>query len=91
MSTVRVTQKGSSGDDLEHGHRSLAERAYDLFLRRGASGGDELMDWFAAEREIIRRAAVDFLENDGAFTFRYRLPATSVRRRSAESACHTRR
>jgi hypothetical protein len=29
-------------------------RAYELFQARGASDGDDLADWFNAEREILR-------------------------------------
>jgi HSP20 family protein len=61
-------KKISSGDELQQVHKSIAERAYDLFLRRGAAGGDEWTDWFAAEREMVRRPAVDVLEKDGTFT-----------------------
>jgi hypothetical protein len=30
----------------------IAKRAYDLFLSRGASHGDDLADWFQAERDL---------------------------------------
>ena len=46
----------------------IARRAYDLFLSRGGSSGDPWADWFAAEREIVRRPAVDVLEKDGSLT-----------------------
>jgi HSP20 family molecular chaperone IbpA len=68
MSSVRMHRKSSSGDELQQVHKTIAERAYDLFLRRGASGGDEWTDWFAAEREMVRRPAIDVLEKDGAVT-----------------------
>jgi hypothetical protein len=39
-----------------HGEMTSLEtirvRAYELFLARGASHGDDLADWFNAEREI---------------------------------------
>jgi len=68
MSSVRMHRKSSNGDGIEQVHKSIAERAYDLFLRRGAAGGDEWTDWFAAEREMVRRPAVDVLEKDGTVT-----------------------
>lgn len=30
----------------------VRQRAYDLYLKRGATPGDELGDWFRAEREL---------------------------------------
>ena len=30
----------------------VRERAYEIFLRRGESSGDEVADWLRAEREI---------------------------------------
>ena len=32
-------------------------RAYEVFLSRGPSAGDELSDWLAAEREMMERFA----------------------------------
>ncbi len=31
---------------------TIRMRAYELFLARGATHGDDLADWFAAEREL---------------------------------------
>lgn len=37
---------------------AIARRAYELFLERGATHGDDLSDWFRAEQELAdpRRA-----------------------------------
>ena len=68
MSSVRMTQKNSTADELEQIQESIARRAYDLFLTRGGTSEDPWADWFAAEREIVRRPAVDVLEKDGSLT-----------------------
>jgi len=34
-------------------HRLISQRAYELFLQRGASHGNEVSDWFQAEQEIL--------------------------------------
>jgi HSP20 family molecular chaperone IbpA len=69
MSSVRMHRKSSDqSDQVEQVHKSIAERAYDLFLRRGAPGGDEWTDWFAAERETVRRPAVDVVEKEDTVT-----------------------
>jgi hypothetical protein len=35
---------------------AIAERAYELFLARGAEPGHDLEDWLRAEREILDAA-----------------------------------
>jgi hypothetical protein len=35
---------------------AIAERAYELFLERGAEPGHDLDDWLRAEREILDEA-----------------------------------
>jgi hypothetical protein len=35
-------------------HDRVAARAYELYLARGASEGDSMEDWLAAERELSR-------------------------------------
>ena len=36
----------------------LAQRAYELYLARGAQDGRDLDDWLAAERELQERRAL---------------------------------
>ena len=36
------------------GHDDIARRAYELYLRRGATDGLALADWLEAERELAR-------------------------------------
>ena len=36
-------------------HRTIRERAYELYLARGEAAGDADSDWFAAEREVVDR------------------------------------
>jgi len=36
-------------------HEDIARRAYELYLRRGATHGLALADWLEAERELTRR------------------------------------
>ena len=37
---------------------AVAQRAYELFLARGASHGFDLQDWLDAERELIGRGNI---------------------------------
>lgn len=33
----------------------IRQRAYEIFIERGGTSGDELSDWLAAEREIMEK------------------------------------
>jgi hypothetical protein len=37
---------------VEIPHERIAQRAYEKFLARGCRHGDDLKDWFEAEREL---------------------------------------
>jgi HSP20 family molecular chaperone IbpA len=65
MSQVKVTQKNSIVDDVEQVEQRVAQRAYELFERRGSFPGDPWADWFAAERETVRRPAIELREEHG--------------------------
>jgi Protein of unknown function (DUF2934) len=45
----RVQSTGSGSSDE---HSRIARRAYELYLERGGSHGQDWEDWLAAEREI---------------------------------------
>ena len=36
---------------------AIALRAYQIFLRRGSTHGDDMADWHAAERELLEELA----------------------------------
>jgi hypothetical protein len=43
-----------AGDtSAETDRERVAQRAYELYLKRGASEGQDLDDWLSAEREVI--------------------------------------
>jgi hypothetical protein len=44
------SERLSSCEDIQE---SIAKRAYQLYLRRGADHGYDLDDWLQAEREIL--------------------------------------
>jgi hypothetical protein len=49
--------KASSESDLVPTSAQIAERAYHLYLARGAEPGHELEDWFEAERQLTNGPA----------------------------------
>jgi HSP20 family protein len=67
MSQVKVTPKNSIIDDVEQIEQRVAQRAYELFERRGSFPGDPWADWFAAERETVRRPAIELREEHGTY------------------------
>ena len=54
-----TTQPGAGVEDCELLLQSTREqeirnRAYEIYLQRGAESGDDAQDWFQAERELIK-------------------------------------
>jgi Protein of unknown function (DUF2934) len=41
--------------EIELSHHEIAERAYHIYLERGAQPGDPFADWLTAERELRGR------------------------------------
>jgi DUF2934 family protein len=51
------TQPGTAVEERERllhstGEQEIRDRAYEIYLQRGAQPGDELEDWLQAEREL---------------------------------------
>ncbi|MGH7988196.1 MAG: DUF2934 domain-containing protein [Candidatus Binataceae bacterium] len=55
----RVHGVNFPGQPLEPSFEQIQLRAYQLFLARGGVHGEDMNDWFAAERELRRTAAND--------------------------------
>lgn len=49
-----LAHNGAAGSGAHSGLNveTIRVRAYELFLQRGAAHGDDLADWFSAEREL---------------------------------------
>ena len=41
--------------EIELSHDEIAERAYHIYLERGAQPGDPFADWLTAERQLRER------------------------------------
>jgi hypothetical protein len=59
---TEATNDGPSVAQNTNLEQRIAERAYELYLQRGATGDDALSDWFQAEAEI-RNAYQTFNES----------------------------
>jgi hypothetical protein len=47
----------STGSSHEPVHAEIAQRAYEIYIRRGGAPGNPADDWFEAERELRRSRA----------------------------------
>jgi Protein of unknown function (DUF2934) len=50
-----VTESSGASEVLSASpsHEEIAERAYQIFLERGAEHGHDVEDWFRAEQELV--------------------------------------
>jgi HSP20 family protein len=64
---VKVQRRRSILDRVEAIRQEIAERAFDLFSRRGGAVGRALDDWLTAERETVWKPPVEVVEKDGEF------------------------
>jgi hypothetical protein len=56
MAVASGKRKTSSAESLAGGdelHRRIAEKAYELYCARGQRHGDDLKDWYEAERAVL--------------------------------------
>jgi hypothetical protein len=51
-------KKGTPQIDLQHFLDEVRKRAYEIFLQRGASYGNDLDDWLKAEKEIKQKYGI---------------------------------
>jgi hypothetical protein len=49
----RASQIAASAGLPTPSHEQIANRAYEIFLRRGAAHGDDIQDWLSAEQELL--------------------------------------
>jgi hypothetical protein len=53
--TPKVRLKPDRRKERRFSHADIAERAYELYLRRGGEHGHDCEDWLRAERELRER------------------------------------
>jgi HSP20 family molecular chaperone IbpA len=75
---VDLKKTESIFDELDRLHRTISERAYDLF-RNGGTFGGPLSDWLAAERELIAKPPIEVRQKDGQFEIEAALPGIDAR------------
>ena len=66
MAEVAVKKTESFWDEIQKMEERVMRRAYDISLGMGSSGRD-LDNWLAAERELVRRPAIELMEKDNQF------------------------
>lgn len=53
---------------------AVREKAFELFLRRGATAGNDLQDWITAEQEVLGWPAAELTERNGEYEVDITLP-----------------
>lgn len=72
--TVQPRKVETVFDETERVEKQITQRAYDLFLNRGAVDGGDLEDWFTAENELTWKAAVELSEKNAEFVVQAAIP-----------------
>jgi HSP20 family protein len=67
MSEVEIKKRESVWDRLQEMEERIMRRAYDIFRGNGSVFGTDLENWFAAERELVWKPAIELREKDGKF------------------------
>jgi len=76
ITRIHDEQEASSAlsAETEQNLQDVRRRAFDHFQRRGELLGDDLGDWFRAEREILWKPHSEMFENDFAVVLRVAVP-----------------
>lgn len=57
--SVGVTKTDSIAGELDRLHQQISARAYDLSRNHGGTWRGPIADWLTAERELVRRPAIE--------------------------------
>lgn len=74
---IAVRKAETVFDELETMHNQIMRRAYEIFAGRGSVFGNDLDDWFAAERELTWTPAAEVREKDNEFVVKVALAGFS--------------
>lgn len=61
-------------EDFARNTEAIAEKAFELFKKRGYKFGHELEDWFKAERQLFRKVPIDIKDVKGNLDIRAEVP-----------------
>jgi HSP20 family protein len=64
MATLPVRKSESIFDEIEKMNDRIMRRAHEIFLGNGSIFGQDLDNWFAAERELVWKPAIELHEKD---------------------------
>jgi HSP20 family molecular chaperone IbpA len=60
--TIKIEEPAGLLERMREAYKSISERAYEFFEKRGKKYGQELEDWFRAEFELFRPTRVEINE-----------------------------
>jgi HSP20 family protein len=61
-------------EDFAKNTEAIAEKAFELFQKRGFQFGHELEDWFKAERQLFRKVPLEIKDVKGNLNIRAEVP-----------------
>jgi len=61
-------------EDFAKNTEAIAEKAFEIFQKRGFKFGHELEDWFKAERQLFRKVPIDIKDMKGNLNVRAEVP-----------------
>lgn len=70
---------GVPNDGIKERFNSLARRAFEIFESNGRLFGNDINDWFQAERELFHPAHINLSETDDSFTVRAEVPGFTAK------------
>jgi HSP20 family protein len=74
---VKPVKQTSLLDQIDETFNTLSRRAYDIFESKGRAFGQELDNWFQAERELLHPLHIHVTESDGTINVKADVPGFS--------------
>jgi HSP20 family protein len=77
--TLPIKKTQSIFDEMEKMRDRIMRRAYEIFEGNGHSFGKDLDDWLKAERELLRKPAIELREKDDEFLIDVAVPGIEAK------------
>ncbi len=72
--------KPSSLDEIDRIIQRVQQRAFSLYMERGATPGHAMDDWLQAEREALCAPPSELVENDKRYELQVAVPGLETKR-----------
>jgi HSP20 family protein len=72
--TLPVRKSSSIFDEMDRMRDRIMRRAYEIFTLNGRTFGNDLSDWYQAERELVWKPPIELDERDNEFLLQVATP-----------------